>query len=99
MPVVAVVVDGSPVLLAVPAVLVAAVQAVDSMAHQAPTALQELMDLVAAAVAVLPPHPQRVPVDQELSLFATRCQTFQHPISILPTTPAPTQTTSHQLLH
>jgi hypothetical protein len=93
--VVAVAADGSPALLAVPVVLVVVVQAA-AVVHREQVALPEQMALVVAAVAVLPPHPQRAPVDQELSLFATRYQTFQHPISILPTTLAPTQTTSLQ---
>jgi hypothetical protein len=99
MPVVAVVAVGSMTNLAVLAVLAAVAQVADSMAHQAPTALLELMDLAAVAVAVLLEPLQRVPVDQELSLFVTRCQTFQHPILIQPTTPAPTQTTSLQQPH
>jgi hypothetical protein len=99
MPVAVEVAVGSMTNLAVLAVLAAVAQVADSMAHQAPTALLELMDLAAVAVAVLPPHPQRVPVALELSLFVMPFQMFQHPISILPTTLAPTQTTSHQLLH
>jgi hypothetical protein len=82
--------------LAVLAVLVVAALAVDSMAHQAPTVLQELMHLVVAAVAVPTLHPQRVPVDQELSLFVTRCQTFQHPTLMPLMTWEPTPTTSLQ---
>jgi hypothetical protein len=96
--VVAVVADGSPALLAAPVVLVVAVQAA-AVDHPEQVVLLEQMVLVVAAVAVLPLHPQRVPVDQELSLFVTRCQTFQNPILIQPTTPAPTQTTSLQQLH
>ena len=92
---VAVVVDGSPVLLAVPAVLVAAVQ-VAAVVHPEQVALPEQMALAAAAAVDLLEPPRRAPVDLELSLFATQYQTFQHPISILPTTLAPTQTTSLQ---
>jgi hypothetical protein len=95
-PVVAVAADGSQVLLVVLAVLAAAALAVDSTELTEQVALLELMVLAVAAVVALLETPQRVPVDQELSLFVTRCQTFQHPISILLTTPAPTQTTSHQ---
>jgi hypothetical protein len=96
MPVAVAVAVGSMTNLAVLAVLVVAALAVDSMAHQAPTVLQELMHLVVAAVAVPTLHPQRVPVDQELSLFVTRCQTFQHPTLMPLMTWEPTPTTSLQ---
>jgi hypothetical protein len=96
---VAVAADGSPALLAVQVVLVAAALAVDSTELTEQVALLEQMVLAAAAAADLLEPPQREPVDQELSLFVTRCQTFQHPILIQPTTPAPTQTTSLQQPH
>jgi hypothetical protein len=96
MPVVAVVAVGSMTNLAVLAVLAAVAQVADSMAHQAPTALLEQMALAAVAVADLLEPLQRVPVDQELSLFVTRCQTFQHPTLMPLMTWEPTPTTSLQ---
>jgi hypothetical protein len=95
-PVVAVAADGSMTNLAVLAVLAAVAQVADSMAHQAPTALLEQMVLAAAAAAALPPHLQREPVDQELLLFVTRCQMFQHQTLMPSMTWESTPTTSHQ---
>jgi hypothetical protein len=93
-PVVAVAADGSQVLLVVLAVLAAAALAVDSTELTEQVALPEQMVLVVVAVAALLEHPQRVPVDQELSLFVTRCQTFQHPTLMPPMTWESTPTTS-----
>jgi hypothetical protein len=95
---VAVAADGLPVLLAVPVVLVVAVQAA-AVDPPEQVVLLEQMVLVVAAVAVLPLHPQRVPVVLELSSFVMQFPTSRHPISILPTTLAPTLTTSHQQPH
>ena len=91
--------DGSPALLAVQVVLVAAALAVDSTELTEQVALLEQMVLAAAAAADLLEPPQREPVDQELSLFVTRYQTFQHQTLMPQTTPASIQTTSHQRPH
>lgn len=99
MPVAVAVAVGSPVLLAVLAVLAAVAQAADSMAHQATMALQELMDLVAAEVAVLTWHPQQVQADQESSLCATSYLLRQHPIWIAHQTVQPITTTSRPHEH
>jgi hypothetical protein len=79
MPVAVAVAVGSPILLAVLAVLAAVAQAADSMAHQATMALQELMDLVAAEVAVLPWHPQQVLVVRASLLCVTSYPHLQLP--------------------
>jgi hypothetical protein len=56
-----------------------------------------------AAVAAVAQFPmwrvQEVLVVLELSSFVMQFPTSRHPILILPTTPAPTQTTSLQQLH
>jgi hypothetical protein len=94
--VVAVAADGSPALLAVQVVLVAAALAVDSTELTEQVALLEQMVLAVAAAADLLEPPQREPVDQELLLFVTRCQTFQHQTLMPSMTWESTPTTSHQ---
>jgi hypothetical protein len=65
-------------------------------------ALQPQVTRVAAVAAVAQFPMWRVQealVVLELSSFVMQFPTSRHPISILPTTPGPTQTTSHQQPH
>jgi hypothetical protein len=98
MPVAVAVADGSQTLLVVLVVLVVAAPAV-AVVHPEQVALLEPMLLVAAAEVALQELQQPVLVDQELSLFATQYQAFQHQTSMPPPTQEPQQTTSLKQPH
>ena len=99
MPVVVAVADGSQTPLVVLVVLVVAALVADAMELTEQVALLEPMLLAAAAEVALQEVQQPVLVDQELSLFATQYQAFQHQTSMPQTTPVRIPTTSRLQQH